>query len=689
MGAARTGAVALAGAAASAGAVVSVALGRGEPGHTGRLAILVVITTYAVVAAVILVARPRTTIGRLMMAGALAWGVGEALLAIGVEGAVTEPGSIPGAATVGVVGTAVRAAGWLVLALLVPLLFPDGRTAWPGHRLPVLLAVAAIAAFSLAALVNPVPLESRLSSVPNPLGLPASMQLVADAVAVTALVSAAGVLVLAVVGVVHRWRGGDELVHQQLLWFALAFCLPLVTIPVAATPWARPWMFAAASLPTPVAIGVALLQRRLYDIQLVVSRTLTYVLLSMAVAGLHALTVAGVGAFLRDSDAVWLPWAAAGVVAAAFLPLRDALQGAVTRLTYGQWSQPAAVLAASGRRLADASDVPALLDSLVAEIGAGLRMQRVEIVDERGRSLARHGDPVGAEDDVLVPLLAYGVPVGVLRHTARGLRPADRTLLADVARQLGGVVHSAALLDTIREGQERVVRAREEERRRLRRDLHDGLGPTLAALTLQVDTLRNRLVPTLPVAAGGGAPAATPASEASPVAGALLERELLRLRSGIQATVHDVRRIVEGLRPPALDEDGLDGALRRLADDVTAGSDLALDLDLDAVERVPAAVEVATYRVAQEALTNVVRHSGAGHASVRLSVDDDSVTLVVCDDGCGPGPGRVGGLGLVSMRERAEEIGGTVVVDGGTHQGRGTRVVLRLPLAATTEGVPG
>ena len=115
----------------------------------------------------------------------------------------------------------------------------------------------------------------------------------------------------------------------------------------------------------------------------------------------------------------------------------------------------------------------------------------------------------------------------------------------------------------------------------------------------------------------------------------------------------DVRRIVEGLRPPAIDEDGLDGALHRLAEDVSAGSGLVVHLDVDDPGPMPAAVEVAAYRVAQEALTNVIRHSGAASASMRLAVDDDALTLQVSDDGSGPGPGRVGGLGLVHMRERA------------------------------------
>ena len=677
----------LGGAAASAGAVVSVALGLGEADHRDRLAILLVILTYAVVASVILIARPGNTIGRLLMAGALAWGVGEGLLAVGVHGALTEPGSVPHAAAIGVVGTSVRAAGWLTLALLVPILFPDGRSAWPEKRLPVLLAIGAIATFSLATLVSPTPLETRLSTIANPLGLPEPLSPVADLAALIGLGLAAVTLVVAIVGVVRKWRRGDEMLQQQLLWFAVAFCLPIFVLPVAATPWAEPWMFAAVMLPAPIAIGAALLQRRLYDIQLVVSRTLTYVLLSVAVASLYALTVALVGALLQDSDAAWLPWVAAGVVAAAFLPIRDTLQGAVTRLTYGQWSQPGEVLAETGRRLADATDVTTLLDTLARQLGEGLRLERVEIVDIHGSALARHGPDPGVASsqalddvenpDVVWPLVAYGVPVGALRHSPRPLRAADRELLADVASHLGGVVHSSQLYTTIRVGQERLARAREEERRRLRRDLHDGLGPTLAALTLQVDTLRNRLAldrsetATLPSASGLD-----------------LDEELLGLRAGIQSTVRDVRRIVEGLRPPAIDDEGLDGALRRLSDDVSARSGLVIRLDVDSPVQVPAAVEVATYRVAQEALTNVIRHSGAATASVRLTIQGDLLTLEVSDDGSGPGRGRLGGLGLVHMRERAEEIGGTLSVGPRPEPGCGTCVSMRLPLSndVVTEG---
>jgi len=235
------------------------------------------------------------------------------------------------------------------------------------------------------------------------------------------------------------------------------------------------------------------------------------------------------------------------------------------------------------------------------------------------------------------------------------LRPADRSLLDDLAGQLGGVVHSAMLLEDLREAQESLVLAREEERRRLRRDLHDGLGPALAGLTLQVDTIRNVL------AAGRDA-----------------DDELLRLRNGVASTVLDVRRIVEGLRPPALDELGLDGALAQLAERVAQDSDLVVEVSVpEDLPEIPAAVEVATYRVTQEALSNVVRHSCADRSEVVLRVETDGIRLEVSDNGTGDVRPRAGGIGLTTMHERAAEIGGELKISAGSPGG--TTVALWLP----------
>lgn len=192
------------------------------------------------------------------------------------------------------------------------------------------------------------------------------------------------------------------------------------------------------------------------------------------------------------------------------------LQRAINRLTYGQWMKRADVLESTRRRLADATDVPGLLQTLSDEVRVGLRLDYVEITGPHAQVLAARGSPHEASQEI--PLTAYGRVVGSLRWSPPRLRASDRHLLEHLAAQLGSVVHSAVLVEELREAQERLVLAREDERRRLRRDLHDGLGPTLAALTLQVDTVRNVL------AAGSDA-----------------DSELLRLRSGVASTVTGVR----------------------------------------------------------------------------------------------------------------------------------------------------
>ena len=630
------------------GAVTSVVLAAGRAAPVNELAVMLPIVAYLAVGLVITIARPRHVVGWLLLLGGSAWGIGEGLLAVAAHLWSRQQGTAAGwFAVLGLV----RAVGWLAVVLGLPLVFPDGRTPWGGRR-PVVFAVLATSTFLLASVLAPSPLDYRLVGLDSPTGLPAPLTPVADVLALGSLAAVAAALVVAIAGLIHRWRTGDKLLRQQLGTYLAAFAAPLVLLPFVPTTFVEPWMFALVSLPVPVAVGVALFQRRLYDVQLVVHRTVSFVALSVAVAGLYAGVVGGVGALLEDRGAAWLPWVAAGVIAVAFAPLRNALQLAVNRMVYGQWSQPADVLAATGRRLADAADVPVLLQTLADEVAEGLRLSCVQIVDANGQTLASHGPPAVAEDEL--PLTAYGQIVGVLRWGPARLRANPRQLLEHLAGQLGGIVHSARLVENLREAQERLVVAREDERRRLRRELHDGLGPTLAALTLQVDTVRNVL------AAGRGADA-----------------DLLALRSGVASTVLDVRRMVEGLRPPALDELGLPGALAQLAERVTSGTDLSVAVTMpEALPEIPAAVEVAAYRVTQEALTNAVRHSRATRSEVALRVDNDGLRLEIHDNGTGQVRPRPGGIGLTTMHERAAEIGGRLSIQAAA---QGTTVALWLP----------
>jgi len=640
-----------------------------RPGELAdRVAVALVIVAYAATALVILLARPGNRVARLMMLGTIAWALGEMLLGWGVQGwARTDPVAA-GAAQVAVAGTALRGAGWLVLILGVPLVFPDGDTAWPGRRAPRVLLVLSIAAFALGCIVAPYPLEARLADLRSPTGLPLSAQVVADLLAVTALALAFLTLVVAVLGLRVKWGRADALVRQQLLWFAAAFALPLLCLPLAVTPWASPWLFAAVSAPIPIALGIALLQRRLYDIELVMSRSLTYLLVFAGAVAIYAGTIAAVGILLRRPGAQWLPWVGAAVVALVFTPLRLGVSSVANRVTYGHWSAPADVLAATERRLRDATDLPGLLHAMVTELADLLRLPYLELLDTHGDVVCGAGQGTSRPTEELA-LTAYGAPVGTMRWASTPLGSNDRRLLDAVARQLGEALHAIALVEALRQAQERLVVTREEERKRLRRDLHDGLGPSLAALGMEVDGLRNRM------------PALRPEQT---------DAELLALRQGIQRTVLEVRRVVEGLRPPALDELGLDGAVhqlaRRLATPAGAaaapGRPVTIDatVQLNGLPELPAATEVAAFRITQEALTNAIRHANASHVLASITVEDDELVVRVRDDGHGLAASRDDGVGLSAMRERAEELGGSF--DIRAEPTIGTTIEARIPLHA-------
>lgn len=346
---------------------------------------------------------------------------------------------------------------------------------------------------------------------------------------------------------------------------------------------------------------------------------------------------------------------AAVVVAIAFHPVRVRLQRLVDRALYGDRSDPVRALSGMGERLraGDPGDGTA---SVLAAICDALRLPSAAVVRD-GQERARHG---GTADTVeAVPLVYRGERVGELlvgvRSGQRALDRTDRAALEVLAAPLAVAVRATELSDSLQRSRERIVAAREEERRRLRRDLHDGLGPALTGISFQADAAGNLL-------------ASDPARSAE---------LLVALRAAATGAIDDVRRLVHDLRPPALDELGLVGALRRHADQLGSGTP-AVDVHApDDLPALPAAVEVAAYRIGAEALNNAVRHAGAGHVELRISVADD-LELDVRDDGSGGGAWTPG-VGLTSITERAAELGGSVRLTPG---GDGGRVVARLPLGA-------
>jgi signal transduction histidine kinase len=260
------------------------------------------------------------------------------------------------------------------------------------------------------------------------------------------------------------------------------------------------------------------------------------------------------------------------------------------------------------------------------------------------------------------PLVHQGLGVGELRLAPRPgeqLREADRRLIADLAPQVAAAVHAVGLADELQAARRRLVELREEERRRIRRDLHDGLGPALAGLTFTLDAVHNL--------------AASDRERANALLASATEQT--------QAMIGDVRRLIYGLRPPALDELGLVESLRGIASRETSVPITVILEAPEALPPLPAAVEVAAYRIVQEALTNVARHARARSCTLRISVRPDAVLLDIADDGQGIGHGPAG-VGLQTMQERAAELGGSCNI--ASPAGAGTTVTVRLPRQAPT-----
>lgn len=424
-------------------------------------------------------------------------------------------------------------------------------------------------------------------------------------------------------------------------------------------------------LPFPLTIAIAILRHHLFDIDTILNRTLVYGGLSAIVAGIYIAIVAGLDVFFRARGNLLISLVAAGVVAVLFQPLRLWLQRIVDRLMFGERDNPYAVLSRLSRRLEAALAPEAVLPTIIETVAHGLKLPSVAIaIKDGGRfvSSVEYGVPIGTP--VTWPLIYQSEIVGELRVSQRAhdepFTVADKRLLEDIAHQAGIAVHATRLTADLQRSRARLVTTREEERRRMRRDLHDGIGPTLAGMTLKVGAIRNLLTRD-PSAA---------------------DQMLGDLGGEIESAIADIRRLVYALRPPALDELGLVGALRAFAahyqspasseDGANAEPRLLVTIDAPPnLPPLPAAIEVAAYRIVCEALTNASRHADARACHITLTLDN-ALRIEICDDGTGLAPERQVGVGLISMRERAEELGGTCAITSAA--GEGVRVLAALPL---------
>jgi signal transduction histidine kinase len=602
--------------------------------------------------------RPRLAVGWLMLAAAGAQAVSFAGLEYGVWGLGRRP------APVGVT-FALWLANWLwmvglfLVAAVLPLVLPDGRLVSRRWRPALGLAAAATVTNGLQWALAPASMWSPMlarAGVVNPLGTTAMRgRLVGVSTGVLAL-AAVGV---AMASVVVRWRRVDGEVRQQLRWILAGLVVSLLLFFAGFA--GGPVLTAAAMLPLPLACLVAVLRYGLWDLPVVISRTVVWVLLTAAVIAVYVGCVWLLGGLLGRTDRARL--VATVLVAVGVQPLHQRLRTAVNRMMFGRREDPYMALARLGDQLEAVRDADAVSDQVLPEltrsVAVALHRPYVALVLQDGTTV-RHGTPTGTVDQI--PLSYGNTPVGRLLISTRA-GPASRLqrrALADLGRQAAVAVHTVLLTRQVHASRQHAIAVREEERRRLHRELHDGMGPTLAALALQVETARDLI----------------PAHVEQ--ARRLLDRSLPQLRRA----VGDVRDVVHRLRPPALDDLGLEGAIRELAARF-ATPQLEIDIRVGPVGRLPAAVEVAAYRIVAEAVTNAARHAAARRVQVTLTADGTRLQVTVTDDGRGVRPDVPRGVGLPSMDQRARELGGTFRIGARNARG-GTRVEADLPLAALT-----
>jgi two-component system, NarL family, sensor kinase len=543
---------------------------------------------------------------------------------------------------------------WVFLFLflvLIAYLLPDGHLANRFWRRWVSVGLVGVVVFVLGAAGDAHGFASSHHGARLP--VPWLSDAISGVLGVVGLVLVVLLFFGSIVAVWRRLRRaqGDE--RLQLLWLVWG----ALTVPVALlVGWVNHFLlsdgpsFAPAlglvAVALPVTIGIAILRYRLFDIRLVLSRTLTYLLLVAAIVAVYGLLLFLTGRLFGDRTAGGL--VGVGVVAVAVHPAYLWLRRWCERWVYGLRSDPRTAIRLMGDR-AEAADPDGLIVAVTDAVAVALKVERawVELSDPRPDQALR------------TPMVHRGAQVGYLAvevPPGRDFAESDRRLLGDLARYAAILVRSEQLNDELRDSRSRIVTSREEERRRLRRDLHDGVGPSLAAIVLKLNAAQAR----------------TDTAERDSL--------IAETRDEVKEAITEIRRLVDDLRPPAIDEVGLLAAIRQRAatlSGVVSFDVTGPDRGADPRPQLPAAVEVAAFRIASEAMTNVVRHSGATRCLVRVELNG-AFQLTVADNGRGTDRTTSRGVGWTSMRERAAELGGSCTITSQPDGGLIVRAILPL-----------
>jgi signal transduction histidine kinase len=579
---------------------------------------------------------------------------------------------------------------WAPSSTAVPLmllLVPNGRFLSPRWRWVAVVAVVNLVAVAIVQMFS-IDVSGQVS-FDNPLGTRAM------APAATFLFSAEGPIVTALIIVslgafILRYRRADSEMRHQLKWLLYAFILIPLSFVLGAFP-------SSGSSPTILTVvravvqfisltvlaasfAIAMLKYRLYDIDVVISRTLVYGALAAFITAVYVGIVVGVGTLVGSGGRPNLALSvfATALVAVGFQPLRERLQRAANRLVYGKRATPYEVLARFSENAAETYAADEVLPRMARVLGEGTAAQRADVwlrvedqlrptaswpADANGyRPLRVAGDllPEVPETDRVVPVLHQGELLGALsvrKRQGESLTPIEEKLVDDLAHQAGLVLKNVGLtselmqrLEELRASRQRLVKTQDEERRRLERNLHDGAQQNLVALNVKLglaDIMADR----------------DPAKA----------KDLItQLKSDTAETLETLRDLARGIYPPLLADEGLRGALEAQARKAT----LPVSIEAAGLERYPQETEAAVYFCCLEALQNIQKYAGASRATIRLKGRDGGLNFEVEDDGQGFDPATTRkGSGLQNMEDRMGALHGDVTVS--SRPGEGTRVMGR------------
>jgi signal transduction histidine kinase len=470
---------------------------------------------------------------------------------------------------------------------------------------------------------------------------------------------------------IFRYRHAEtKQLKRQIRWFAISmsgFILSVLALLfstglgenglVKLGMW---FVYYLALLFMPFSIGIAILEQRQQHLSTIFSRTIVYSFVTIFVMGVYVLIVGSLGILFNYQNNIFISLLATGIVAVLFQPLRIKVQQSVNRLIYGDRDDPYKILSSLTERLELTMSNSSVLPTIVEEVAKALKLPFAAIdikVEGEFQRIASFGKEIQLKSEF--PLKIQEECIGILivgtRNLQETLPPGKLYLLNDLLRQVTMAVQTVRISRELQQSRIKLVSLREEERRRLRRDLHDGLGASLASISLKMDTLvyQNHVDQTV-------------------------KNSLLELQDNLREAIGSIRQLVYNLRPPALDELGLIFAMddlgRQYENSKVKVSVEAVNIDF----QLHAAIEVAAYRIVQEAITNAVKHSEGTYCRITLETEESHLIIMITDDGIGLAENRRNGIGLQSMRERAEEVGGQFFIKNGLDYG--TTIEVRLPL---------